>query len=150
MKKIAIILGVSALALGLGGCSDMNKQDIGVITGGAVGGLLGSQFGGGQGRIIAAVGGAVAGAVIGGLIGKSMDKTDKLETQQALEKTRTGQTSQWQNPDNGNSYKVTPTKTYYRDGHPCRTYTMLATIDGKPEKIQGRACRINGQWVEQK
>ena len=147
MKQIAMIAGISVLAFSLAACSDMNKQDVGVITGGLVGGLVGSQFGGGDGQIVAAVGGAIVGAVIGGAIGKNMDKTDKIEAQQALERNRTDQTSRWSNPDNGARYQMTPTKTYYREGHPCRNYTMLVTMDGKAKKVRGRACRINGKWV---
>lgn len=147
MKQIAMFAGISVLALSLLGCGNMNKQDVGVITGGAIGGLIGSQFGSGGGAIAAAVGGAVAGAFIGGAIGKNMDETDKLKAQQALENSRTDQTTRWHNPDNGANYAVTPTKTYYRHGHPCRRYTMLVTMDGKARKVHGTACRVNGKWV---
>lgn len=147
MKQIAMLAGISVLALSLAACGDMNKQTVGVISGGAIGGLLGSQFGGGSGKIVAAVGGAVLGAFIGGAIGKNMDETDKLKAQQALEDSRTNQTTRWSNPDNGARYQMTPTKTYYRKGHPCRSYKMLATIDGKAKTVHGTACRENGKWV---
>lgn len=150
MKKTMTYALVGALSFSLAACSNMSKQDVGVITGGALGGLVGSQFGGGSGQIVAAVGGAVLGAVIGGAIGKNMDETDKLKAQQALEDNRTGQSSSWSNPDNHRNYRMTPTKTYYHDGKPCRDYTMLVTIDGKPEKVHGKACRVNGKWVQKK
>lgn len=148
MKKFIIFSLIGALSMSLVGCGDMTKQDVGVITGGAVGGLLGSQFGGGDGRIVAAVGGAVLGGLIGGAIGKNMDETDKLKTQRALEDNRTGQSSNWVNPDNHRHYRVTPTKTYYNDGRPCRDYKMLVTIDGKAQTVHGVACRENGKWVQ--
>ena len=144
MKKIAVLaVSLSMLA---SGCSSLTNEDVGVVSGGVVGGLLGSQFGGGAGQVAAAAGGALIGAYLGGKIGKYMDKQDRLEMQQALE-TASGQSVAWKNPDNGNQYKVQPTKTYYVKGDPCREYTTYATISGKNEVIHGRACRqANGTW----
>jgi len=148
IKKIALwsILGV--LAVSLAGCQNMNKQEVGVIAGGAVGGLLGSQFGGGNGKVLAAVGGAVAGAALGGLIGHYMDKTDRLEMNQALENNKNNQATRWRNPNTGDSYSVKPTKTYYKNnGTPCREYYFTANIGGKPKQIYGTACRqADGSW----
>ena len=145
MKRLWII-GIVAVTL-LTGCG-MSKQSIGVLTGGAIGGALGSQFGSGSGRILAAVGGTVAGAFIGGAIGNSMDRQDQLEINQALENGRTGQVTEWHNPDSGNTYYVTPTQTYYRDDdQPCRDFTTKAIIGGKTETIYGKACRkADGTW----
>lgn len=53
---------------------------------------------------------------------------------------RTGVPSTWRNPDNGNQYVVTPTKTHETASGPCREYTIDAVIGGKPDgswKIQG-------------
>lgn len=105
---------IVGLSISLVGCANMNKQDAGVLAGGAIGGLLGSQFGGGSGKVFATVGGAIIGAAIGGVIGHNMDKTDQLEMQQALNNNRNNQPSHWVNPNNGNAYTVTPVKTYYR------------------------------------
>jgi surface antigen len=140
----------ATLALGLGGCADMSKQDIGVLTGAAAGGLLGSQFGGGSGRILATIGGAVAGGFIGGAIGRSMDKTDYLYMNNAMRNAPPGEPYAWNNP-NGNSYVVTPRDEYVQpqSGQPCRDYAMKAQIAGKrkPKTIYGTACRMNdGTW----
>jgi surface antigen len=147
LKLIATaVLGVSVL---LAGCSqDTKNQDVGTVVGGALGGLLGAQVGSGSGRVAAAVAGSIAGSLIGGSIGKSMDELDRMKATQALEKTPTGQTSTWQNPDTGNSYSVTPTQTYTSDGGaPCRDYTTEGWIDGKREIIKGTACRQpDGTW----
>lgn len=146
LKTIAAaLLGASVLLVG---CSqDTKNQDVGTVVGGALGGLLGAQVGGGSGRVAAAVAGSIAGALIGGSIGKSMDELDRMKAAQALEKTPTGQTSTWQNPDTGNSYSVTPTQTYTSDGAPCRDYTTEGWIDGKREVIKGTACRQpDGSW----
>ncbi len=142
----AAVLGASVL---LAGCSqETQKQDAGTVVGGALGGLLGAQVGSGSGRVAAAVAGTIAGALIGGSIGKSMDQVDRMKATQSLERTPTGQTSTWQNPDTGNKYAVTPTHTYVNDGGaPCRDYTTEGWIDGKREVIKGTACRQpDGTW----
>jgi len=159
MKKLMMIMMVGALSISLLGCQNMTKQDVGVITGGAIGGLIGSRFGGGNGQVLASVGGAIAGAAIGGMIGHSMDKTDRLEMQQALEDNKTNQVTRWKNPDNGATYTMKPTKTYYpKKRHykhrrtvkapgPCREYHMTATVGGKKQQVYGKACRqADGSW----
>ena len=76
-----------------------------------------------------------------------MDDVDKLKMERALERNRSGQTSTWVNPDTHNRYAVTPTRTQYVDGEPCRDFTQDATIDGKAEQVRGTACRqSNGDW----
>ncbi len=142
----AALLGASVL---LAGCSQQTKnQDVGTVVGGALGGLVGAQVGSGRGRVAAAVAGTIAGALIGGSIGKSMDELDRMKAAQALERTPTGQTATWQNPDTGNNYAVTPTNTYTSDGGaPCRDYTTEGWINGKREVIKGTACRQpDGTW----
>jgi surface antigen len=145
MSKIGIVvLSLSAL---LTACNSVNNEDVGLLSGGAVGGLLGSQFGSGAGKVAAVAGGVLVGAFLGGKIGKYMDKQDKLEMQHALETAPVGRSVAWKNPDNGNQYKVQPTRTYYVKGDPCREYTTYATIAGKSEKIYGKACRQpDGSW----
>lgn len=151
MKKISAVFLIGAFAISLTGCSNMNNQDTGTIIGGVAGGLLGSQFGSGGGQVAATLIGAAAGAYVGNRVGNSMDKADQAQAGQALENNRTGQTSTWHNPDSGNSYAVTPTKTYTRDYHHrkqyCREFTQTATIAGKQQEIYGTACRKpDGTW----
>lgn len=145
MKKISAIVIMGLLAASLTACS--TNQDTGTLVGGVAGGLLGSQFGGGGGRIAATIIGAGAGAFIGNRIGHSMDETDRLKAQEALNDNRVGQSSTWKNPDNGNTYTVTPTKTYKKDNTYCREFTQTATIADKPQQIYGTACRQpDGTW----
>jgi len=131
----------------MAGCTN-EKQTSGAVVGGVLGGLLGSQVGHGDGRTAAIIVGTVAGAFIGGAIGRSMDETDRMKSQQALESNRTQQASSWSNPDNGNQYTVTPTRTYTADsGQACREYTTEAVVDGKKELLTGTACRqADGTW----
>jgi len=147
MKKIIMIVVLGAFSLCVVGCDNMSKQDVGVLTGGAIGGLVGSQFGRGEGRIAAAAIGAVAGGFIGGQIGHNMDKVDKMRMQRVLESTPSNQTTNWRNPDTHNQYEMKPTRTYYVRGCPCRQYVMKAWINGKRQYVHGRACRMpDGTW----
>jgi surface antigen len=135
----------------VGGCtSQPTKQDAGMVIGGVLGGLLGSQVGHGDGTTAAIIVGTMIGAGIGGAVGKSMDDTDRLKANHALETVRTGVPSTWQNPDSGNTYTVTPTKTVETNSGPCREYTIDAMIGGKPQQVYGTACRQpDGSWKTQ-
>jgi surface antigen len=146
MIKKSILLALMA-SIGLTGCASMNHEDTGTLGGAAIGGLIGSRFGSGAGQLAATGVGAMLGAFIGGNIGQTMDKQDQMRMRDALETTKTGQSTAWRNPDNGNRYRVEPTKTYYQKGRPCRQFTTVATIEGKREVVHGRACRNpRGQW----
>lgn len=141
-KMLGVI--ITSTALLLVGC---NKQDFGGLGGAALGGLAGAQLGKGKGSLAMAAAGALGGYLVGGAIGKSMDDTDRLKANQALEDTPTGNRVAWQNPDTGDHYSVTPTKTYETASGPCREYTTEATIDGRPETVYGTACRqADGTW----
>jgi len=147
MKKTLTLTLSSLLMLSLAGCSSMSNQDVGVLTGGAIGGAVGSLFGKGSGKILAAVGGAVLGGYLGGRIGHSMDQVDRMRMNQALNNSHTNQVTTWHNPDNGNTYSVRPTRTYYHSDQPCRDFTTKAIIGGKRETIYGKACRkADGTW----
>ncbi|BAU49687.1 hypothetical protein SVA_3139 [Sulfurifustis variabilis] len=162
------ITRVPAVALAsllvVSGCATYQgpQEQAGMVIGGIVGGILGSEIGGGYGRghhgyygrypapTAAIIAGTIAGAMIGGAIGRSMDETDRLKTAATLETVRTGVPSTWRNPDTGNQYAVTPTKTYETASGPCREYTIDAVIGGKKEKIYGTACRQpDGSWKVQ-
>lgn len=145
MKKLLIT--ALSLSILLSGCSQVNNEGVGSLTGGVVGGLLGSQFGGGSGKVAAAAGGALIGAFLGGQVGKYMDRQDRMEMQRALETAPTGKSVSWKNPDNGNKFTVKPTRTYYKSNQPCREYVTHALIGGKKEQIYGKACRqADGAW----
>lgn len=145
MKKL--ILAPVALSIFLSSCAQGNNEGMGTVAGGVVGGLVGSQFGGNSGRVAAAAGGALLGAYLGGNIGRTMDKVDRMEMQRVLETAPTGREVNWQNPDSGNRYGVTPTRTYYSNEQPCREYTTHAIIGGKSQEVYGKACRQpGGSW----
>jgi surface antigen len=142
LMSILLILLTSGCATQYG-----QKEQAGMIIGGALGGVLGSHVGQGDGRTAAIIVGTMAGAAIGGAIGQSMDEVDRMKTSHVLENVRTGVPSTWKNPDTGNQYAVTPTRTFDTSLGPCREYTVDAIIGGKKEKVYGTACRqSDGSW----
>lgn len=145
-SKTAIAIAVCAAALAA--CeTPPTKETKGAVAGAVVGGVVGSTIGGGTGRAVAIAAGTIAGALIGGRIGQKMDEADRLKAAQALESTPTGQASSWKNPDTGDHYTMTPTRTYETSAGPCREFSMAATVDGKPDKVNGTACRqADGSW----
>lgn len=145
MKKI--LVASLSFSVFLTACGPVTNEGVGTVTGGVVGGLIGSQFGGGAGKVAAAAGGALLGAYLGGKIGQYMDRQDRIEVQRALETGPVGRPVNWTNPDNGNRFSVTPTRTYYVSQQPCREYTTHAMIGGKSQQIYGKACRqADGSW----
>ncbi|MGD8588670.1 MAG: RT0821/Lpp0805 family surface protein [Chromatiales bacterium] len=149
-KLMAIMFCCSTVLSGCASDQGVHEQT-GMIVGGVLGGLLGSQVGEGSGKTAAVIVGTLIGTAIGGSIGQSMDETDRLKTSYALETVRTGIPTSWQNPDSGNSYEVTPTRTYYEsEGAPCREYTIDAIIGGQRQEVYGTACRQpDGSWKAQ-
>ena len=150
-KKVLRSLTV-AVCLTIAGCQTDTGQNeqAGMIIGGVLGGVLGKQVGKGDGQVAAIIVGTLVGAQIGGSVGRSMDDTDRLKTAHTLETVRTGVSSTWRNPDSGNEYAVTPTRTYDSGTGPCREYPVDARIDGKPETVYGTACRqADGSWKVQ-
>ncbi|MGH8161817.1 MAG: RT0821/Lpp0805 family surface protein [Gammaproteobacteria bacterium] len=140
---VVVLLGATLL---VAGCA--TKEGTGAAIGAGAGALLGHQFGGGRGQTAMTILGAVGGALAGGAIGRSMDKKDRQQTAYALENNRTGQTSTWTNPDTGNTYAVTPTRTTTQNNEPCRTFVFKNTgANGQAQTITRLACRQpNGTW----
>lgn len=148
MNKIVTSLAVLMTSVSLVGCAGMSNQDAGTLSGAAIGGLLGSQFGGGGGRVLAIGAGAIAGALIGSAIGRSMDASDRMLMDQALENRPVGQPAYWTNANTGASYTVIPEQNVTIDGNQyCREYRTTAIIAGKRQQMYGTACRQpDGTW----
>ena len=148
MKKIFVTFVTLLASLSLVGCADMSKQDVGTVSGAVAGGLLGSTIGHGSGKLMAVGIGTLAGAFIGGSIGKSMDDTDRLKMQRALETNSVGQPAYWQNANNGTKYTVVPVKNVQVQGNKyCREYRTTAVIAGKQQEMYDTACRQpDGSW----
>lgn len=69
--------------------------------------------------------------------------------QNALEYNRTGQRTNWTNPDSGNSGTVTPTLTFKNSsGQDCRRYHRSMRIGGREAVGEGTRCRDRkGNWT---
>lgn len=160
-----ILISLAAAALLLAGCANdpygrspyqnnsggINKAGIGTVAGAIGGGVLGHNIGKGKGAVIGTIAGTLLGAAIGNEVGASLDRADMAyynnTSQTALETGRTGQVSQWRNPDSGNYGTITPTRTIDDGGRVCREYTQTIFVGGKKTEGYGRACRQpDGSW----
>jgi surface antigen len=125
------------------------KAVLGAVIGAAAGAGLAAALGADAGGIVAA---GAGGALLGGFVGHKLDERDKRmaaeAAQKAFEQHRTGQSSQWSNPDSGNSGTVTPTRTYQlASGQYCREYRQDITIGNEKHETYGTACRQpDGTW----
>ncbi len=142
------IWGVSALvALMLGGCAQMTREEQGGLAGGLVGGIVGNQIGGGTGRVLATATGAVVGSMMGASVGRQLDALDQSQLNRALETQPTAQRYEWVNPDTHLRYRLVPKKTYYEQEQPCRLFALTTLVDGKTNTVVKKACRRNnGVW----
>jgi len=153
---------IAALVMGLAACApaeerhpgdlgENNKTTAGTVIGAVGGALIGSQVGGGSGRIAAAVAGTMIGGFIGHQVGASLDRADVERVrvvQQRAYAAPVGQQISWNNPANGHSGTITPTRDG-KDaaGNYCREYQTTINVDGASQKAYGTACRQrDGTW----
>lgn len=144
MWKNFVLLAVFAALI----CSCASKAQTGAGAGVAIGAAAGQAIGHNtEGTLI----GAVIGGLLGYAVGNELDKADRAKINYAYETVPDGRTSQWVNPNTGNTFAVTPQHTYTNQRHQnCREAEILATIDGRPEKVIQRACRDEyGNWRAQ-
>lgn len=146
-QQLSSLLLAATFTFSLAGCqTSPTQEDTGRVVGAVLGGVLASNVGKGSGKTAAIIAGTLIGGYLGGAIGKSMDENDRYRASQTFENNQTNQASSWRNPDSGNEYTVTPTRTYASDSGPCRDYTTEVIIDGKRETATGTACREDGKW----
>ena len=147
--KLAILIVSSSLMLGA--CASSN-EDRGALLGAAAGGVLGNQIGSGRGQTLATAAGMMAGASAGGAVGRRMDEHDQQQMQnaqaQSLEFSSIGDSTEWSNPDSGNSGSISPLRTYQNaSGQYCREFQQQITVGGQTEDGFGTACRqADGSW----
>lgn len=146
MKQTIILPVLLSLAIVLSSCAGANKAQVGTGGGAAAGALIGQAIGH---NTEATLIGAALGGILGYMVGNEMDKYDREQLNHVYERGVSGQTNAWQNPDNGNSYRVTPQPAYSNPttNQPCRQAEIQAVIDGKTETAYTTACRDrNGHW----
>lgn len=125
----------------------VNKAQSGAVMGAAGGALVGQAIGGNTESTLI---GTAVGTLLGYMVGNEMDKYDRQQLNTVYERGVSGQTSSWVNPDNGNSYSVTPNPATTGGSGPCRVAAINATIEGRHETTYATACRdYNGQWALQ-
>lgn len=141
--RLVRALSVALLSLLLlGGCESLDTRE-GVATGigGILGGVLGHQVGGGSGRTIATVIGAGLGAWIGREIGARLTREDRQAMDATLDGAADGETERWRNPETGNTYTMTPRRTYQDADRQCRDFDLEVVVDGERRATNGTACR---------
>ncbi|EGJ49149.1 glycine zipper domain-containing protein [Desulfocurvibacter africanus] len=136
--------GLLLILSSLMACSDLpgSKGQQGAVLGGAGGAVIGGATSGTTG----ALWGGLIGAGLGYLAGRGWEEYDKRNLYNTLENNPEGQTDTWTNPNTGNAYQATPTKTYTQGDQPCRD-VRIQPADGSGEPVMARACRDeNGAW----
>jgi len=137
MRSILIL--ITFIGLLATGCA--TKAGTGTAVGAGAGGLIGGLAGGTTGALI----GVVAGGALGYVVGNQMDQEDRRRAAYALEQNRE---MEWRNAQ-GEQYRVVPTRTTYQHGRECRSYRIYAEIDGRPDTVDGVACRRpDGSWEQ--
>lgn len=150
-NKHGLQIAIAALIFMLvtSGCATTpSKGTTGAAIGAAAGAIAGQAIGHNtKGTLL----GAAVGGMLGYIIGNEMDKYDQAQLNRVYETSPSNQQTQWVNPDTNRSYAVTPKPAYtQKSGQVCREAEILATVDGRPEKVISTACRDNdGRWVIQ-
>lgn len=148
-KRIICVTLIIAAITSLMGCMPNAgpKQTAGHLIGAAAGAVIGSQFGRGNGRLVGAALGTLAGSYLGGMVGNRMDERDRelaqFAMQDALERAPDHTVRRWHNPntDHSGSFRVMRTMEMPENNLVCRDYVHTVIIDGRQEKVHGRACR---------
>lgn len=153
MRRIVLSVVIVSLLVQLSACEHgrFKKADLGMLSGALGGAWLGSNVGKGKGNIVAIASGTLLGAYLGREIGASLDRADiayyEQVSQSALETSKTGVTTQWQNPDTGTHGTITPVRTYPQGDTHCREYQQTIMVGGKQVDGYGTACRRpDGAW----
>ena len=102
-----------------------------------------------KGQLVGIAVGTLLGSLAGSEVGKSLDRADRMylqkTTQRSLETVPSGKTSNWSNPDSGNSGTITPQRTYQKaEGTYCREFQQTISVGGRTEEAYGTACRQAG------
>ena len=150
-KSALAVLTASVLLVA---CQPQNwggGEQFGTLGGAAAGGLIGSQIGHGSGNAAATLTGVLLGGFIGNQMGGYIDDKDRQAASRAETRAYTapvGQQITWNNPENGNSGTITPTRDgYASNGAYCREFQQTIVVGGKQQQAYGKACQQpDGSW----
>ncbi len=150
-RKFFTVAAIAGTLVTAGCANDAGpNQNGGTLIGAGLGALVGSQFGHGDGRLAMTALGTLAGAAIGSNIGKRLDEQDRQRMRDAEARAynaKVGETIVWNNPGNGHSGSVTPTRDGRRGDEYCREFQTEIIVGGQKEKSYGTACRQpDGSW----
>jgi len=152
ITKSMLTLTISSAAI-LSGCagSSITDGEARAVVGAVIGSTIGGEFGKGNGRKVTKLLGAAVGGYLGATLGRDLDSVDQSHVTTALNNTPDNRQVRWNNSNTGAQYAFTPSQSYEstvnQQPTQCRNYTMLVDMGGSPERVQGRACMVNGQWV---
>jgi len=156
MKKViskTLLIATVSTATILSGCagSSLTEGEARTLVGAVIGGAIGGEFGDGDGRRVTKVLGAALGGYLGATLGRNLDNVDQSHVSTALNNTPDNRQVRWNNGNTGAQYAFTPSRSYQTTVNQaptqCRNYTMLVDMGGQPQRVQGKACLVNGQWV---
>jgi len=147
-----LVISIASTAI-LTGCAGgaMSNGETRAVIGAIVGSEIGKEFGGGKGKKVSRLLGAAIGGYIGASLGRPLDGYDQQNINQAMSTAPDNSRVRWQNNQSGANYTITPTSSYQASVNQtptkCRNYTMNVNMGGTPQFVQGKACMVNGQWV---
>ena len=152
LSKTLLAASISATVI-LSGCAatGMTDGETRAVVGAVIGSAVGGEFGKGDGRRVTKLLGAALGGYLGATLGRNLDNSDKSYVDTAMNNTPDNRQVRWNNSNTGANYAFTPSQSYQATVNQaptqCRNYTMLVDMGGQPERIKGKACLVNGQWV---
>lgn len=147
-----LVASIASTAL-LTGCAggSMSSSETRAAIGAVIGSEIGKEFGGGHGKRVTRLLGAAIGGYIGANLGRPLDGYDQQNINQAMSSAPDNSQVRWQNNNSGAQYAITPTNSYQASINQapakCRNYTMTVDMGGTPQFVRGKACKVNGQWV---
>jgi len=98
----------------------------------------------GRGASGATLVGGFPGAALGSVAARALDEGDRRQVAAALSAAPIGQSTAWRNRETGDSFTVTPTRSFETQGAACRDFRIEATVGGRLDGIAGSACRQDG------
>ncbi len=135
-------------------CENSNdKKVIGQLIGAAVGGYLGSKIGSGVSKDVSIILGGAAGYILGGKIIEMLNKEDKEDFNNVIEKSLNynpdNSSESWTSKSNQNiSGQVTPLNNYQKNNMGCRDFKKVLKKNDEIFEEDSTACRDeNGNWL---
>lgn len=146
MSNVSLLLGGVAAGILSCGCATQKAVSSGQPQ--AVPPTVAGQLHDGADRNVAILPHLVPGTIIGGTIAPHMDAQDLHVAGLALADDPTRQATRWLNTDTGIAYVLVPTATFQGPDGPCRSFSMVASRNGRPQFADGIACRqADGTWI---